>query len=175
MDSNDQQAIDGLLHRLAEAERVAPPRDVEAEAFINARIARQPAAPYFMAQTIVVLERALADTKARLDALEAAAEAERSGGFFGSLFGDAAARAPNAMPCVPRRPSAPMQPGGGGFLGGAAQTAVGVAGGVLLGSAIAGMFADGAEAAPADAPAEPPAEDPGADLADDGGFGDFEL
>jgi hypothetical protein len=35
---------------------------------------------------------------------------------------------------------------GGGFLAGAAQTAVGVAGGVLLGSALAGLFADEAAA-----------------------------
>ena len=33
--------------------------------------------------------------------------------------------------------------GGGGFLAGAAQTALGVAGGVLLGSAIASMFGAG--------------------------------
>ena len=50
---------------------------------------------------------------------------------------------------------------GGGFLAGAAQTAVGVAGGVLLGNAIAGMFAGPAEAG------EPEMEDA---MADDGGW-----
>ncbi len=35
---------------------------------------------------------------------------------------------------------------GGGFLAGAAQTAVGVAGGILLGSALAGLFAADAAA-----------------------------
>lgn len=54
-------------------------------------------------------------------------------------------------------------PRGGGFLAGAAQTAMGVAGGVLLGNAIAGMFggseaqAAQPDAAEQDAPA--PAED----------------
>ena len=36
--------------------------------------------------------------------------------------------------------------GGGGFLAGAAQTALGVTGGVLLGTAIAGMMTGGAQA-----------------------------
>lgn len=69
---------------------------------------------------------------------------------------------------------------GGGFLAGAAQTAMGVAGGMLLGSAIAGMFqGDQAQAAePAATPAdEPPADDVGAaDMGggDEGGGGFFD-
>ncbi|WP_294644461.1 DUF2076 domain-containing protein [uncultured Aureimonas sp.] len=69
-----------------------------------------------------------------------------------------------------------MQPGmmggrgGGGFLAGAAQTAMGVAGGVLLGNAIAGMF-EGNEAHAAEAPA--PAEEPQVEeTADEGGYFD---
>lgn len=58
---------------------------------------------------------------------------------------------------------------GGSFLGGAAQTAMGVAGGVLLANAIGGMMGGG-EAQAAEAPAETPAEDVGAtEAADDGG------
>lgn len=175
MDRNDQQAIADLFERLAAAERQAPPRDAEAEALIRDRIAGQPAAPYFMAQTIVVLERALAETNARVEALEAETEAapKRSGGFFGGLFGDDAPRSPNAMPRVPRRGAPGMpQSGGGGFLAGAAQTAVGVAGGVLLGSVIAGMFGAGAAEAAEPAPPEEPIEDP---AGGEGDFGDFEL
>jgi uncharacterized protein len=61
---------------------------------------------------------------------------------------------------------------GGGFLAGAAQTAMGVAGGVLLGSAIAGMM--GGNEAQAAEPAEPaaPAEEP---AMDDGGMDDMEF
>ena len=56
---------------------------------------------------------------------------------------------------------------GGGFLAGAAQTAMGVAGGVLLGNAIAGMFGgDEAQAAQ-------PAEEAPADEADFGGDEDI--
>lgn len=54
MDRNDQQAIEGLFQRLAEAEQAAPERDSGAADFITRRIAAQPGAPYYMAQTIVV-------------------------------------------------------------------------------------------------------------------------
>lgn len=63
--------------------------------------------------------------------------------------------------------------GGGGFLAGAAQTAVGVAGGVLLGNMLAGMFDGGGEAQAAEAADAADANsDPGADEAgmDQGGF-----
>jgi hypothetical protein len=67
---------------------------------------------------------------------------------------------------------------GGGFLAGAAQTAMGVAGGLLLGNAIAELIqgdeAKAAEPAATDAApaAEPQADDAGA--ADDGGGGFFD-
>ncbi|NCA71630.1 MAG: DUF2076 family protein, partial [Sphingobacteriia bacterium] len=72
---------------------------------------------------------------------------------------------------------------GGGFMAGAMQTAVGVAGGMLLANAVSGLFSSPAEAAevaepPADMPAEDfhdgeiGGEDPGAfeDFGDDEGF-----
>jgi hypothetical protein len=55
------------------------------------------------------------------------------------------------------------QPQGGGFLAGAAQTAMGVAGGLLIGNMIMGAF-EGDEAAAEEAPIE-----------DDIGFGDGEF
>jgi hypothetical protein len=75
-----------------------------------------------------------------------------------------------------------QQRGGGGFLAGAAQTALGVTGGVLLGNAIAGMLG-GSEAKAAE-PAtekgtEEPHEEPQTEEADfdDGGadLGDFDV
>ena len=48
--------------------------------------------------------------------------------------------APNAGPWARNPTGYGQQPQSGGFLAGAAQTAMGVAGGVLLGNAIAGMF-----------------------------------
>ena len=60
-----------------------------------------------------------------------------------------------------------QQQRGGGFLAGAAQTAMGVAGGVLLANAIGGMFgADEAQAAEADAGADDAGLDDGGDFGD---------
>jgi hypothetical protein len=189
MDRNDQQAIEQLFGKLAAVERQMPQRDGDAEAFIRDQIAAQPGAPYYMAQTIVMQEQALQGAQARIEELEAQAAAapRQSGGLFGSLFGSSAPapRRSGAVPSVNRaapaqaNPMAPQHPaarGGGGFLAGAAQTAMGVAGGVLLGNAIAGMLGGGAtEAHAADAGA---AEDVGVDDAgfDDGGdFGDMDF
>ncbi|OWJ80193.1 MULTISPECIES: DUF2076 domain-containing protein [Haematobacter] len=169
MDHNDKQAIAGLFGKLADVERQSPQRDGEAEAFIAQQVARQPGAPYYLAQTVVVQEQALNAAEARIADLEAQVHAARQGGqggFLSRLLGG-----PGAAP-RPRQPvgqslgqPAPgmAQPGrSGGFLGGAAQTAMGVAGGMMLANAIGGMFAGSAEAG--ESPEEP------ADMGfDDGG------
>jgi hypothetical protein len=49
MDTNDRQAIVGLLDKLSQVERQMPDRDPVAERFIGEAIARQPGAPYYMA------------------------------------------------------------------------------------------------------------------------------
>ena len=169
MDRNDRQAIEDLFDKLATVERQSPQRDAESEAFIRDKIARQPGAPYYMAQTIVVQEQALAAAEVRLAELEEhAAEARpANGGFFDSLFGDR--REPQrSSGSVPRTGTAnrePMQgqhPGGGGFLAGAAQIALSVTGGVLLGNAIAGMLG-GHEAKAAEPAADKGSDDKGAE------------
>ena len=183
---DDRRAIQGLFDRLAEAGRSNPERDPEAEQLIDSEMARQPGAPYYMAQTIVVQQQALEAAEQRILELEAKVAQRARGGLFGGLFDDgrgqqntpaqrqvAAGRGP-----WDRAEDAPRQrAGGGGFLGGAAQTALGVAGGVLLGSAI-GSLLSGGSAQAAEASNEQPdqgADDPGADDAggDDFGGGDF--
>ncbi|HWK66203.1 MAG TPA: DUF2076 domain-containing protein [Rhizobiaceae bacterium] len=183
MDRNDQQAIEGLFDRLAEVERQSPPRDIEAEKYIHDQLARQPGAPYYMAQTIVVQEQALNAAQARIAELEQDVASRRApGGLFSGIFGDRQPqRGTGSVPRVgrpqaddrsqPFGQSQPPQRAGGGFLAGAAQTAMGVAGGVLLGNMLAGMFGgDEAQAA------EPPADDVQAEEADlGGGFDDTEF
>ena len=202
MDRNDQQAIESLFKKLANVERQSPPRDAEAEAYIREQIARQPGAPYYMAQTVVVQEQALNAAQARIEELErqlASRQGASGGGMFSGILGDSrqSSRSAGSVPRVgrpeaeaPRQPFAhtqPLQRAGGGFLAGAAQTAMGVAGGILLGNMIAGMFGgDEAQAT------EPQADDAQADDAQaddaqaeeasvedtgfgDGGFGDFEV
>jgi hypothetical protein len=164
MDNNDRQAIAGLFDKLWQVERQMPDRDPEAERFIGDAIARQPGAPYYMAQTVVVQEHALNTAQARIEQLEAelsqARQTPQGGGFLSGLFGGGAA---------PRRPTPTGQPmpqgAPGGFLAGAAQTAMGVAGGMLLANAVAGMFAGEAQAA--EAPVEPEADMGDAGFEDD--------
>jgi uncharacterized protein len=185
MDNNDQQAIQSLFEKLAKVERQAPPRDPEAEAYIREQITRQPGAPYCMAQTIVVQEQALNAAQARINELEQQATSRRSsGGLLSNIFGDGRqpSRPRRSVPRVGRAPAMgpeeeqPRSRAGGAFLAGAAQTAMGVAGGVLLGNAIAGMF--GGNQAQAAEPAETADNEAAPDEAgfDDGGdFADIEF
>jgi hypothetical protein len=136
----DERAIEDLFDRLRRVEHHSGPRDVDAERLIRQRLSEHPSAAYYMAQTIVVQEAALRDQQARLAALEAELERSR-GGFLGSIFGSDEPERQQQ-----RRPGPWDRQDGGGFLAGAAQTALGVTGGVLLGSAIAGMFSSPAMA-----------------------------
>jgi uncharacterized protein len=153
MDNRDRSAIEELFRKIARVEQRSGPRDREAEAFIRSQIAAQPAAPYYMAQTIVAQQKALDDAEARIEELEGRAYEESVRGRTSGPW----AAAPDF--------------GGGGFLAGAAQTAMGVAGGVLLGNALGDWLRpDAAGAAGNEASAEPDAA-PETDVADAGDFG----
>jgi uncharacterized protein len=178
MNDDDRTAILDLFHRLRAVEGRSGPRDREAEALIREAVAAQPAALYYMAQTVVVQNAALAEAERRIAALEAQGEDRAGGGLFGGLFGAAPAR--GSVPPAGRRRGEPPYAGrgdGGGFLAGAAQTALGVAGGVFLGNMIAGAMFGGDDAAAA----EPlPEDDLSAQDGDAGGdfggdFGDFDI
>ncbi len=170
MGRNDQQAIEGLFSKLAHVERQAGPRDTDAERFIHDRVSQQPGAPYFMAQTIVVQEQALEAAQRRIEELEyqTANSQPQRGGLLSGLFGGGSQQQPRSQRAFPPSPWGQQGghaiPGqgraGGGFLAGAAQTAMGVAGGVLLGNAIMGMMGgDEAQAAETTAADEPAANE----------------
>lgn len=153
MDDNERQVIDDLFEKIRAVEDRSGGRDREAEARIREHLAGQPAAPYYMAQTILVQQQALAAAEARIDDLERQVNERASSSFLTGLFGGGSRRSVRQSP--PRstgwdpRVAAYADPHhrqGGGFLAGAAQTAMGVAGGVLLGSALASLFADEAAA-----------------------------
>jgi uncharacterized protein len=198
VDQTERQVIDELFGKLRQVERQVPQRDADAEAHIRQQVRGLPAAPYYMAQAILVQERALANMQARVQELERQlAERPAGGGFLSGLFGGD----PQQTAPAPQRPMAPVHHGmtppgigaggspwgvrpGGGFFAGAMQTALGVAGGVLVADALSTAFAGGdnavtgsAEEASAtaeeavspfqDTAAEPPAE--GHDM---GGFDD---
>ncbi|KAA0679082.1 DUF2076 domain-containing protein [Roseomonas genomospecies 6] len=174
MDQTERQIIDDLFAKLRQAEAQSGPRDPQAEAHIRDAVARQPAAPYMMAQAIVMLEQALAASQNQNQELERQlqerpAAAAGGGGIFGGLFGGGAkpapapqprhggapggspwGQAPGAAPAYgdPRVAAYAQQPqrAGGGFMAGAMQTAMGVAGGMLIGSALSSAFSGGGEA-----------------------------
>ena len=92
MKSDEKPLIDGLFSRLREAEGQSAPRDAEAEAQINQHLVRQPAAPYYMAQVVLIQEAALKRLDQRVKELEAqVAQLQQSrpssGGFLSGLFG----------------------------------------------------------------------------------------
>ena len=186
MDHQDRQAIEQLFGKIAQVESQSAPPDAQAAEFIRSQTARQPNAPYYMAQTIVVQEQALSAAQGRIQQLEQelASRPAGGGGFLSSLFGGGQARPQPHQPYQPQ-PMHGMPPhmapgmggmapgrGGGGFLAGAAQTAMGVAGGMMLGNMLAGAFGGDDAKAGETSQAEPQqaaAEDVG-DSGDDFGF-----
>jgi hypothetical protein len=102
MNSEEQTLIDGLFSRLQQAETDSAPRDAQAEARIKEHMTRQPAAGYYMTQSILVQEHALKSLDAQnkqqaqqiqqlQDELQRAKSAQpapaSSGGFLSSIFG----------------------------------------------------------------------------------------
>lgn len=170
MNSEEQTLIDGLFSKLKDAETASAPRDVAAEARIKEHLTRQPAAPYYMIQAILVqeaavnqLNRQVQERDEQIRKLQAELQQARgqssaapaSGGFLSGIFGGGSASrsaqpsaggwrdGPGLAPPPTQQPgyAAPQQvPRGSGFLGGALQTAAGVAGGVMLAEGISSLF-----------------------------------
>lgn len=112
MDQNDKQAIQSLFDRIGEFGRHAPHRDREAEMLIEQQMARQDGSAYYLAQTVVMQEQALAAAQAQLETLNAqvqqlqvAQQQQPQGGFMSRLFGAAPAPQPQMQqPAATARP-----------------------------------------------------------------------
>ncbi|URQ61738.1 DUF2076 domain-containing protein [Pantoea alhagi] len=175
MQSEEQRLIESLFSRLKQAESQSAPRDAAAERLIEQQLRQQPAAPYYMAQAILIQEAAMKKLSAQVTELQnqltqaqqQLSQAQQqpvrqsSGGFLSSLFGGGQRQSTPQQPVwnnAPQQPyaqqpynNAPQQQpyaqqpygaarGGSGFLGGALQTAVGVAGGVVMADMLTSMF-----------------------------------
>lgn len=122
MDQTEQQYIDALFERLRTAERQSPPRDPNAERYISQLISRQPGAPYYMAQAIIVQEETLKAAQARIEELEREREEQSApqqaggGGFLGGLFGGGGAQ-PTRGTSVPRAGGSVPRAGGFNYPG----------------------------------------------------------
>ncbi|MCU0836355.1 MAG: DUF2076 domain-containing protein [Chromatiaceae bacterium] len=182
MNADERRLIDDLFAKLRQAEQQSAPRDGEAERHIAAAVGHQPAAPYYMSQVILVQEQALRALNDRVEELERslAQRPAAGGGFLGGLFGAAAGQAP-ASAAVRRAgwtestAKAEHSNTGGGFMASAAQTALGVAGGVLLANALTGLFASDAAQASEPSAGFAVESDEGPDLGDASDGGDFDL
>ncbi len=149
MQREEQQLIEGLFSRLKQAESQTVARDAAAEQLINQHLQAQPGAPYYMAQAILIQEAALKKLNEKVSALESQLAqqqqqqpAQSSGGFLSGLFGSGSRQQPPVQqPAQPQyAPAQAPAPRGTGFLGGALQTAVGVAGGVVMADMLTSMF-----------------------------------
>lgn len=159
MYSQEHQLIEGLFSRLKQAESQTGPRDAAAEQLIKEHLQQQPGAPYYMAQAILIQEAAMKKLNDRITELEnrlaqqQQPQQQSSGGFLSSLFGGGSRQQPPAPVQQPQQQAwnnAPQQPQynnapaaqarGTGFLGGALQTAVGVAGGVVMADMLTSLF-----------------------------------
>ncbi|MCQ4445394.1 DUF2076 domain-containing protein [Enterobacter cloacae] len=156
MQYEEQQLINGLFERLKQTGQQNSQRDADAERQIAEFVRQQPAAPYYMAQSILIQEAALKRLQARVQELESDLAAQKSkpstgGSFLGGLFGGGKSnpQPDNSWNAQQQQPPAQdysraatptSAPRGGSFMAGALQTAAGVAGGVVLAEMLTSMF-----------------------------------
>lgn len=126
MSPEERRLLAELFERTREA--ATHPRDREAEALIAELVRGQPAAPYLLAQAVLVQEQALKAADQRMQDMEAeiehldgllreresrAPQSRSGGGFLGSIFGGGEAeREPPRQP-----PRGAVPPSGGGVWG----------------------------------------------------------
>lgn len=165
--SVEQRVISDLFSRIQQAEAGSGSRDAEAERLIQECIAKQPTAPYYMAQAMLVQEAAIKRLNDQVNALQQqvtqlqSQPRQSSGGFLAGLFGGGSETRPASASNSGSQPipgaanyansnyanngyannsyaAAPSR--SGSFLSGALQTAAGVAGGVVIADMLTGMF-----------------------------------
>ena len=155
MNRTERELILRLFEKIGQASMQPAPRDGEAEQLINKQMREIPGAAYYMAQTLVVQRQALKQAEARIAQLEQQLGVQ-PGGYGSSLapqqgYGQSQFYNQSQPQYYDNRGS--FGGGGGfggdGFLAGAAQTALGVAGGVLLANAAFSLF-DGLDSAAGD-------------------------
>ncbi|CUX09770.1 DUF2076 domain-containing protein [Agrobacterium fabrum] len=112
MSPEESQLLKGLFDRTKTAS--ATPRDREAETLIADAVRDQPAAPYYLAQAVIVQEKGLEAAAAhikqledRIHALESggnAPQAAAQGGFLSSIFGTGQPQPPAPAPAPAAAP-----------------------------------------------------------------------
>lgn len=145
MNSEERRLLTDFLDQMKQTKGFQ--KDPDAESLIAAAVAQQPDAAYLLVQKALLQEQALNAAKSQIAQLQGQLEQARSrsaapprsgGGFLGgsdpwAAAAPAPARPAPAAPWVGAAPQAPASGGGfGSFLGTAAATAAGIAGGAFL-------------------------------------------
>ncbi|WKL19159.1 DUF2076 domain-containing protein [Agrobacterium tumefaciens] len=109
MSPEESQLLKSLFDRTKTAS--AAPRDRDAETLIADAVRDQPAAPYYLAQAVIVQEKGLEAAAAHIKQLEdrihalesgnAAPQAAAQGGFLSSIFGTGQPQPPAPTPAAP--------------------------------------------------------------------------
>jgi len=148
----DQQAIDDLFQHLNQAATQAGPPDAEADARIRQHIKQgPPTLVYQMAQTLVGQQAALRQLRAQVaDLQQQAQRGGRPAGFAQPGWGGGQPGYGQQGygqqgyggygPPYQQQPYGYQRSGGGGFLAGAGQIALGVGGGILAAEALSDLF-----------------------------------
>ncbi|AHJ65422.1 putative cytosolic protein [Granulibacter bethesdensis CGDNIH4] len=161
------ERVSGAQTAPGTAVQTLPPVDRDADALIGQLFTRYPEARYRLTQTAYVQDYALAEAGKKIQALQQQVQqlqqqmqalqqqgGQPRGGFFSTLFGGGQPSAPQqpafqAPPpqgyvqpgyAQPGYAQPPFQRGGSGFLGSALTTAAGVAGGMVVGNMLTGLF-----------------------------------
>jgi hypothetical protein len=160
MTPQEQEMIDGLIDRIRNTQ--VTDKDLDAERYLQQGLAGNPDTLYILAQTVLVQQFGLTQAQQQIQQLQAALDEahqhiQQSGGgsFLSKIFGGPSNAQqtqyqpvnnpgyppPYAPPYAPAytQPAYP-QPGGGGFLRGALQTAAGVAIGGLAFESMESLF-----------------------------------
>jgi uncharacterized protein len=146
MNSDEREVLENFLDQLIQVRGIK--KVPQADAMIRSALERQPDAAYLLVQRSLVLGRALEQAKARIAELEQS----QQGSFLDSGISGASAPA-SQRTAAPERPpvgysgsspEASRGSGAGSFLGQAAATAAGVAGGAFLFEGLENMLNHGA-------------------------------
>jgi hypothetical protein len=154
MTPQDTQLLQDFLNQLTRAQVAT--KDREAQTLIARAFAQQPDAAYLVVQRALLLEQALKQAQAQIAQFQ-----QQSSGFVGTrAWNPEPTPNPGAIPPSDALPSraAPRSAEAGSpwssFLGNAAATAAGVAGGAFLFHGLENMFDHGGGFSAANAPAE---------------------
>jgi len=118
MSPEESQLLKGLFDRTKTAS--GTPRDREAETLIADAVRDQPAAPYYLAQAVIVQEKGLEAAAAHIKQLEdrihalesggSAPQAAAQGGFLSSIFGTGQPQPPAPAPAPAAAPGSWRNP-----------------------------------------------------------------